>query len=173
MTGFTTTRLGATPVSAADWPFFYRLWSEERVARTLGGVRDRDQVQGALAQAVTHWARHGSGRWLLRRDSEPVGTVKLAHCTVAGQQEVELGYALVPEAWGQGYATDAGAGALAFAGQNARLTSVVAFALASNEGSFAVMRRLGFTYERDFDLPAGLHSLYRLMLPVVAGRPNG
>jgi [ribosomal protein S5]-alanine N-acetyltransferase len=164
MTGFTTTRLCATPVSVADWPFFCRLWSDERVARTLGGVRDRHQVQSALAQAMTHWARHGFGRWLLRRDGEPVGTVKLARCTVAGQQEVELGYALVPEVWGQGHATEAGAGALAFAGENARLESVVAFALVSNEGSFAVMRRLGFTYERELDLPAGSHCLYRRQL---------
>lgn len=161
MTGFTTTRLCATPVSAADWPFFYRLWSDDRVARTLGGVRDRDQVQRVLAQAVTHWARYGFGRWLLRRDGEPIGTVKLARCTVAGQQEIELGYALVPGVWRQGYATEAGAGALAFASENARLESIVAFALVANGNSFAVMRRLGFTYERDLELPAGLHCLYR------------
>lgn len=164
MTGFTTARLCATPVCADDWPFILRLWSDDRVARTLGGVRDRDQVQRTLAEDVAHWARCGFGRWLLRHDGEPVGAVKVAHCTVAGRPEVELGYALVPEAWGLGYATEAGSGAMAFARENTRLDSIIAYALASNEGSFAVMRRLGFTYERDLDLPEGPHRLYRCQL---------
>jgi hypothetical protein len=55
---------------------------------------------------------HGFGRWVVRRDGIAVGTVKLARCDVLRRPEVELGYALVPAAWGQGYATGAGAGHL-------------------------------------------------------------
>jgi len=97
-------------VKLDDLPVFERLWGDERVGRTLGGPRSGAEVQAALESAVEHWSRHGYGRWLLHEDGQPVGTVKLATCEVAGKSEVELGYALLPERWGAGYATEAAAG---------------------------------------------------------------
>jgi RimJ/RimL family protein N-acetyltransferase len=72
---------------------------------------------------------------------------------------VELGYALVSGAWGQGYATEAGA--LSFARDVAALTEVIAAALKSNAASLAVMERLGFMRESPLELPAGPYWLYR------------
>jgi [ribosomal protein S5]-alanine N-acetyltransferase len=74
---------------------------------------------------------------------------------------VELGYALVPGAWGRGYATEAGAGALSFGREITALTEVIAVALKSNAASLAVMERLGFARQSALDLPAGPHWLYR------------
>jgi hypothetical protein len=68
---------------------------------------------------------HGFGRWILRRDGTPTGIVKLARCHLRGRTETELGYALLPGGRGQGYATEAGTGALAFATQTAGLTEVI------------------------------------------------
>jgi ribosomal-protein-alanine N-acetyltransferase len=161
---FVTARLSAEPVSAADFPFFHALWSDERVARTLGGVRSTEQVRTALAEAVAHWEAYGFGRWILRHQGIVVGTVKLAHCRVRDRAEVELGYALLRSAWGCGYATEAGAGALCYARQVASLDDVVAYALLSNVPSLAVLDRLGFAAEAELDLPAGRHRLYRKVL---------
>jgi RimJ/RimL family protein N-acetyltransferase len=112
---FATARLSAEPVTPADLPFLAALWSDERVVRTLGGPRSPGQVERKLGAEVRHWQVHGFGRWIIRRAGLPMGTVKLATCQVRGRDEVELGYALVPGVWGQGYATEAGAGALSFA----------------------------------------------------------
>jgi RimJ/RimL family protein N-acetyltransferase len=46
----------------------------------------------------------------------------------------------------------------------AALTEVVAFALKSNQPSFAVMKRLGVLPEAHLDRPAGAHWLYRKIL---------
>jgi RimJ/RimL family protein N-acetyltransferase len=161
---FETARLSAEPVSAADFPFFHALWSDERVARTLGGVRSTEQVTAALAEAVAHWEAHGFGRWILRLQGIVVGTVKLARCSVRDRAEVELGYALLPSAWGHGYATEAGAGAVCYARQVARLDDVVAFALLFNLPSLGVLDRLGFAAEAELDRPSGRHRLYRKVL---------
>jgi [ribosomal protein S5]-alanine N-acetyltransferase len=158
---FVTARLSAEPVTAADLSFLAALWSDEQVVRMLGGPRSVGQVERILDEAVRHWQVHGFGRWIIRRAGQPLGTVKLATCRVRDRDEVELGYALVPESWGQGSATEAGAGALSFARDVAALTEVVAFAQESNVASFAVMGRLGFVREAQFDLPAGPHWLYR------------
>lgn len=100
MSGFTTARLVAVPL--ADAPLFERLWGDERVGRTLGGTRHAQQVYEVVVAGVEHWKRHGFGRWVLRAGGQPVGTVKLAQWLARGRAEVELGYALLPEFWGQG-----------------------------------------------------------------------
>jgi RimJ/RimL family protein N-acetyltransferase len=161
---FLTERLSADPVTSDDLSFLVELWSDERVGRTLGGVRNAEQVELALEEAIQHWQAHGFGRWILRRDGSPVGTIKLARCCLLGRDEVELGYALSPGAWGQGYATEAGAGALSFARKETALTEIVAFTLQTNVPSLAVMRRLGFQHEGPLDLPEGPHWLYRKQL---------
>lgn len=152
----------ARPVQLNDLPVFERLWGDERVGRTLGGPRSGADVQAALESAVEHWSQHGYGRWLLHEDGQPVGTVKLASCEVAVNSEVELGYALPPERWGVGYATEAAAGALGYGRDVTQLREIVAFALVSNTASFAVLQRLRFRYEHDFEAPAGRHALHRL-----------
>lgn len=144
-----------------DLPFLLALWSDQRVARTLGGPRSDEQIRCVLGEAIQHWQVHGFGRWIIRCDGVPLGTVKLAYCRVLGREEVELGYALVPGAWGHGYATEAGAGALSFAKDVTALAEVVAFALKSNLPSLAVMERLGLRRQVHLDLPAGPHWLYR------------
>ena len=164
MSTFTTARLRARAVTVDDLPLFERLWADERVGRTLGGVRDRAQVQQALIEAAEHWRGRGFGRWVLHDGGRFVGTVKLAHCEIDGEPEIELGYAVLPEFWGTGYATEASAGALEHAREVIGLDEVVAFALVSNEASLAVMRRLGFRHERYLDRPAGPHELRRLLL---------
>jgi len=94
--------LSAEPVTSADLPFLAALWSDERVTRMLGGPRSAGQVERILDEAVRHRQVHGFGRWIIRRAGVPLGTVKLATCQVRGRDEVELGYALMPDAWGQG-----------------------------------------------------------------------
>lgn len=163
MIRFSTARLVAEPVTLADAPVFERLWGDHRVARTLGGVRDERRVHESITESIQHWNAHGFGRWLLRLDEEPVGSVKLARTIVTGQPEVELGYALFPEHWGNGYATEAARGALSVA-QDLGLATVVAFALTTNQASFGVMQRLGFVYEQALALPEGAHALWRLRL---------
>lgn len=162
MSTFTTARLRARPVRVDDLPLFERLWCDARVGRTLGGVRDRGQVQQAMVEAAEHWRTRGFGRWVLHDGGHFVGTVTLAYCEIGGRPEIELGYAVVPERWGAGYATEASTGALDYARGVVGLDEVVAFALVSNAASLAVMRRLGFRHERYLVRPAGLHELRRL-----------
>lgn len=158
---FATARLSADPVTLDDLPFLVALWSDARVVRMLDGPRSVEHVERILDEAIQHWQAYGFGRWVIRHAGVPLGTAKLAACHVLGRDEVELGYALVPGAWGHGYATEASAGALSFAEDVAALSEVVAFALESNAASFAVMDRLGFMREAHIDLPAGPHWLYR------------
>jgi RimJ/RimL family protein N-acetyltransferase len=88
----------------------------------------------------------------------------LAHFTPA----VEVGWRLVPRAWGRGYATEAATAALAFGFETIGLDAVVSFAATTNRRSIAVMERLGMTHDpaEDFNHPqiSSRHPLCRHVL---------
>jgi len=82
---------------------------------------------------------------------------------------VEIGWRMSADAWGRGYATEAGRLALRFGFEKAGLDSIVSFAAVINTRSIAVMKRLGMRYEGTFEhprVPEGNplrpHVLYRI-----------
>ena len=164
MPGFTTKRLTATPVSPSDRPFLTRLWQNNRVMHWIGGVLTDERVDATLAHDVHHWEEHGFGRWVLRANDAEIGHVKLAHWHGPRGDEVEVGYALLPAAWGQGFATEAVQGALVFAVEHRVAGSVVAFVTVGNDSSFRVMQRIGFDFEADYPDPDGTVRIYRRSL---------
>jgi RimJ/RimL family protein N-acetyltransferase len=68
-----------------------------------------------------------------------------------GSGELELGYRLRPDAWGQGFATEGAAALLADALERPEVTRVYAHALLSNPGSLRVMEKIGMTFAGDWD----------------------
>jgi RimJ/RimL family protein N-acetyltransferase len=68
-----------------------------------------------------------------------------------GSGEVELGYRLRPDAWGQGYATEGAAALLADALARPEVTRVYGHALLSNPASLRVMEKIGMRYTRPWD----------------------
>jgi RimJ/RimL family protein N-acetyltransferase len=73
-------------------------------------------------------------------------------CELAGDGsgELELGYRLRPDAWGEGLATEGAAALLADALSRPDVTRVYAHALLSNPGSLRVMEKIGMTFARDW-----------------------
>ncbi len=117
-----------------------------------------------LARALAHWDRHGYGPWLLRTrdDAQFVGRAGLKSIQMNGEDAVELGYALAPEFWGRGLATEISRAILKVAFEQLHLPSVICFTLTTNHASRKVMKKCGFRFEREgmhADLP---HVFYRL-----------
>ena len=145
------------------------LMGDPRVARTLtpdGRPMTQTQVLDSLRAKIAHWERYGFGLWLLRdRDSgKMVGRGGLQHTFVGGSSEVEVGWAIVPERWGQGLATELALASVEVAGEQLRLREIVAFTLPHNRASRRVMEKAGFVYEREV-MHVGLpHVLYRRAL---------
>jgi RimJ/RimL family protein N-acetyltransferase len=68
---------------------------------------------------------------------------------------VEIGWRFHPDAWGQGYATEAAKAALAYGFETLKLPEIIAFTARTNLASQSVMRRIGMRHDpvRDFDHP--------------------
>jgi RimJ/RimL family protein N-acetyltransferase len=90
-----------------------------------------------------------------------VGRGGLQHTFVADLYEVEAGWAIVPDRWGQGLATELAQASVAVAFELLALSQIIAFALPHNMASRRVMEKAEFQYDCDI-VHAGLpHVLYR------------
>lgn len=139
---------------------------DPRVAATLWPRSEpptRAEVLDGLKAKVDHWDRYGFGMWLLRdRDSGAmVGRGGLQYTYTVGLNDVEAGWAILPDRWGQGFATELALACVEAAFMQLDLHEIVAFTLPGNLASRRVMEKAGFEYERDI-VHAGLsHVLYR------------
>jgi [ribosomal protein S5]-alanine N-acetyltransferase len=143
------------------------LLGDPHVGATLGGPETPEQVAAGISALACKWDDQGFGYWVFseRETGEPVGRGGLGRAHVAGRDEVEVGWAVMPAFWGQGYGTELGTAAVELAFGPLGLDSVVAYTLPDNRPSRRIMEKLGFGYEREVvhaDLP---HVLYRLHSP--------
>ena len=104
-----TLRLDLREFVAADFDDVYRLHRDRRVMRYIGDGRlsTREEVAAAMRRIRRNYRRYpGLGSWRAsRRDTGAyIGwfTLKYVPKTV----EVEVGYRLRQDAWGQGFATE-------------------------------------------------------------------
>ena len=170
-----TNRLQLRGWRDADRAPFAAMNADPVVMEHFPAPLDRAASDALVDRFLEHWAEHGFGIWAVERrdDAQFIGFAGMyrpsfeAHFTPA----VEVGWRLAREAWGHGYATEAGAAALRFGFEHARLDEIVSFTVPANERSWRVMERIGMHRDPagDFDhprIPPGhrlrRHVLYRL-----------
>jgi RimJ/RimL family protein N-acetyltransferase len=162
-----TARLLLTRITDADFPDLLAMNQDPRVMATLGGLRPDEFWQARHVWNLNHWREHGFGWWVARtlEDGRFAGRGGLRRAVVDGKDDVELGYGLVPEFWGEGLAGEIAKASIRAGFDVLGLQSIACFTLPTNRRSQRVMEKAGFTYVKDFvwmDLP---HVLYRLPLP--------
>lgn len=158
MSEIETERLSLRRLEAADAPFILRLLNEPSWLRFIGdrGVRDLDGARKYIVDNVQRmYERHGFGLYLVERreDTLPLGLCGLIRRDTL--PDVDIGFAFVPEHWGQGYAREAAAATLLDARTRHGLTRVVAITSLDNEASGRLLERIGLRLEGTLELPGG------------------
>lgn len=150
MSTIETPRLRLRPLQATDAPVAYLWLTDAEIMRYMPTGPDHtvQQVEARLARYIAHQDRHGYSRWLIfdRATGEPIGDAGLLTLPETG--EIELGYRLVKPRWGQGLATEAAQGWLAYAFDHLGLTDLIAFSHPANSASVRVMQKCGFHLRR-------------------------
>ena len=182
-----TERLRLRAFLDADREPFAALNADPEVMEFMPRALSREESDTFIDLTIQRWAERGYSQWALERrhDGAFVGFTGLsapgfdAHFTPA----VEVGWRLARQAWGHGYATEAGRAAVRYGFATVGLEEIVSFTTVANERSRRVMERLGMTRDPadDFDmpnLPAGHpqrpHVLYRLRKAAwLAGQVTG
>lgn len=161
-----TERMIARRIQSSDFGDLYRLHNHPEVAATLGGPRTQEQIKVALDQYEQQWKNYGYCYWVFfdKETKQFVGRGGLRHVSIEGKDEIEVGYAVMPIFWKQGYATEMGQTAITVAIENLHLHELVCFTLTTNIISQRVMEKLGFSYEHNFIYANLNHKLYRKRL---------
>lgn len=172
-----TERLTLRNWRESDRPLFHRINSDEAVMAFFAFRRERPESDALMDRLSAAIAQNGFGFAAaeIRATGETIGFVGLHETSglpFLAPGTVEIGWRLAPEFWGKGYVTEAAEAWLAHGFEALRLEEIVSFAVAGNDRSTAVMRRIGMTRDMagDFDHPEipdshphlKRHVLYRL-----------
>jgi [ribosomal protein S5]-alanine N-acetyltransferase len=172
---FRTDRLIAERLRPEHLPEYVRLFQDTQVMATLspdGKPLAAEEAARWLQLSLEQWDRHDYGYWVIRTAAENqfVGRAGLKSVQFGGENEVELAYALLPEFWGRGLATEIAETILKLAFESLGLTEVICYTLTTNVASQRVMKKVGFRFERE-GVHAGLpHVYYRLTASEFAAR---
>ena len=161
---FRTPRLLLTRIGRDDLDDMLAMHREARVARALGGMRPESEIAALLENLVKQWDTHGFGWWSVRDPDTArfMGRGGLRQVKIDNASEVEVGYALLPEFWNRGLATELARVSVAQGFVRLGLAEVVSLTLPGNHGSRRVMEKTGMSYERDVAHVGMQHVLYRL-----------
>ncbi|WP_224449994.1 GNAT family N-acetyltransferase [Haloprofundus salilacus] len=153
-------RVELRTVEKGDVDFLQRLVNDPEVWSTLGASRPKNRQQ------ETEWLESvgddGDDQFLVCVDGDPVGVVGMQSNETWGN--AELGYMITPEAWGNGYCTDAVRTVARYAFEERRMHKVVAEAYDHNVGSQRVLEKAGFTLEGTHREEAYVGGEYRDLL---------
>jgi len=160
---FVLRRVTAERLTDAHHIMLRRMDANARMMESLGGVRTPAQTRAYLERNLTHWDRHGFGIWILRDPAtgRVMGRGGLRHLEVEGAPEVELVYALLPEFWGLGLATDVARACVTIGREWLGLPSLVALTRPDNIASQRVLLKSAFVVEREVLHQANPHLLFR------------
>jgi RimJ/RimL family protein N-acetyltransferase len=156
MVVFETDRLAVRRLTVEDAPFILRLLNEPSFLEHIGdrGVRNlADARQYILSGPIASYDRHGFGLFLvqLKEGGHAIGICGLLKRDTL--DDVDVGFAFVPESWSKGFAFESTTATLAYARDTHHIERLVAVVSPGNVASINLLLKLGFCYERMVLMP--------------------
>jgi RimJ/RimL family protein N-acetyltransferase len=174
-----TERLVLRAWEARDRAPFRAMGRDPAVMRHLGPLRSDEESDATIERLQAQQAEHGHCFWAVERrgDGAFLGFCGLIRNGIEGTPidgEIEIGWRLRSDAWGQGYAREGAEASLAWGWRNLPDARIAAITVEANTASWGLMERLGMTRVEDGDFdhpgvpdesPLKRHILYRIGRP--------
>ena len=125
--------------------------ADPEVMRYLGSGKTVSQAE-ALAEVAAHlghWALRGYGQWALERKEDGASIGRAGLWNPPGWPGVEVGWKLARDAWGKGYATEAGQAAIEWTWRTLDAPELISIIHQENTRSINVAERLGMSQLRE------------------------
>ncbi|TWT13220.1 GNAT family N-acetyltransferase [Planomicrobium sp. CPCC 101079] len=152
-----TARLLMRPYQDEDFDFLCSLFSDPEVVRFIGNGQTRNR-DGAMEFLYWIYRSYKTNpklglRVLVRKeDGKLVGHAGLVPQTINGSEELEIGYWVAREYWGQGYATEAAAALKEYGSRQLGKKRFVSLIQPENAASRKVAERIGMELEKEITL---------------------
>jgi [ribosomal protein S5]-alanine N-acetyltransferase len=150
-----TERLILRWMTLDDAVFIMRLVNEPSWLEFIGdkGVRSIEDARTYLRNGpMDLYERYGFGHYLVERKSD--GT-EIGMCGLIKRdtlQDVDIGFAFLPEHWGRGYAYEAAHAVLEHGHRDFGLKRIVAITSPHNDASIKLLERMGMRFEGSINL---------------------
>lgn len=158
----TTSRLTLTSLCESDWPCFLALRTHPQVMRFMGESLPEQSLR------LKFYSRLAGNVFAIRESQgECVGDIGLQVST-HNSQEADIGYALLPQAQGKGFAQEALTAVCDYGFTSLGLLAINAWVLADNTGSVRLLEKNGFkrgqVLEKAFEINGEFYDdwVYRL-----------
>lgn len=163
---FETERLIISRYKVADFEHFFRLNGDPDIMRYIRPAQSREDALVFFEEIrACYHTQAGLGRWAMhdKINNEFIGS--FAVIPVKNSGRLQLGYALLKENWGKGYASEAVKGGITYMFDVLQLDEIAGITFPENEASQKVLLRNGFVYDRRIQEEDGEMNLYLLGRP--------
>ena len=146
-----TARLRLRTVRVDDAAFYLGLVNEPSFIANIGdrGIRTLEAARDAVSSGpMLMYATRGHSLYVVERKSDGAAIGMCGLIKRDTLDDVDIGYALLPAYWGQGYAYEAAAAVLAHARDGLKLRRLVAITSPGNTASNALLQKIGLRFER-------------------------
>ncbi len=155
-----TDRLILRELQHDDAPFVLKLVNEPSWLENIGdkNVHSLQDAQRYLDEGpLRSYQENGFGLYLaeLKLKKYPVGLCGLVKRE--GLEHPDIGYALLPDFWGAGLASEAARATLEYAQNALGITQVLGVTSMDNASSMRVLEKIGLRYDREVVLPQQDH----------------
>jgi RimJ/RimL family protein N-acetyltransferase len=150
-----------------------RAWNDERVTSLVLETMTERQVR----ERIERWSRHhttlGYGPELFFDLSTglPIGWGGLQVSTIGIGERLTIGYAIAPQRWGHGYATEIAAASVAYALDELGADAVRASILSTNTPSRRVAERAGLSVECEVRHGSNVEVIYLIEHDGLGAKP--
>ncbi|MDG5491912.1 GNAT family N-acetyltransferase [Psychroserpens sp. SPM9] len=156
LTGEETKRLHFRIVSKDDFESWMPLFKEENVAKFLGmpeGLTQVEQCEFWFDKVFHRYENKLGGMNALidKHSGAFIGQCGLLIQTVEDEERLEIGYSILPEYWGKGYAQEAAIHCKEFCFKHKLYDNLISMMHVDNIGSEIVAIKNGMTFEKQVD----------------------
>ena len=143
-----TERLRLEPCSAAHYDGLRVVNTDLEVMRFLGGAQTPEETRAWIERAEARWAALGYSWWsiILTESGRIIGAGCIQHIENDPANDIEIGWRLLPDTWGHGYAGETARAMADFAFRELPITQLLSNADPQNAASIKVMQRLGMRF---------------------------
>lgn len=163
-----TERLIITPFTLSDAEFIVNLLNQPSFIMNIADkqVRTVADAENYLRNGpLASYQQHGFG---LCRVALKQSNIAIGMCGILKRAELEhadIGYALLPDFCGNGYAFEAAQAVLQSAVGTHQLTTILAITKPTNESSNKLLLKLGFEAKGQLEIYAAENNLYQYQAP--------
>jgi len=125
------------------------IFADEENARYIGGTKAPWQAWRHFAMMIGHWHLRGFTPFAVEEKQSGRTLGFVGPWYPDGWPEPEIGYSLVPEGHGKGYATEASIASLSYAYDQLGWTTAISMIDKNNSGSKRVAEKMGASFETE------------------------